>query len=630
MSIRIPRLNFFSTVLVSVVAAASSVGCDEPPTTEPPFIEPPVDPEDQTVILADVRPPPISGGTLLVTKDGSRAIASDPDRDRILVVDLNEHDVLKTIALEPGDEPGRVAEDSEGRVHVALRRGGALVTLDAQSGEQLARRSVCTAPRGVASFKGVEGGAETVLVACATGELVELEAAPTGGIVETVVVEPDLRDVVVTGDGTRAGRRILISSFRTAQVITVGPDGEVQNRSQPPQYRNPFTARSFAPTVAWKMVPTADGAAMIHQRSATVPVEIEPEQPDGYGGTQVLDCGSTIINAAVSRFDENGQTITGSNAGGLGPILLPVDIATAGPESHKVAMVAAGSDQILIGNLTDLSSYDACDDDSFTGSITQVGPEPIAADFGPVNADTGQMDLVVQIREPAGLVVLDSDTLQLEAHISLGGDPRLDSGHQLFHRNPDAPTTISCASCHPEGGDDSHTWVFTDIGARRTQSLRGDVTNTAPFHWDGDLHDMGEVMTTVFEHRMGGFPQSEERVDALKSWLAEVPNVGAPSYLDPASVARGKSIFESEAVGCATCHSGEKLTNNATVTIGKGKATQVPSLVGIRNRAPFMHDGCATTLESRFEPTCGGTEHGDVSGLSEADIADLVAYMHSL
>jgi hypothetical protein len=79
-------------------------------------------------------PPPISGGTLLVTRDGNTAVASDPDRDAIYVVDLTARSLTFTVALRPGDEPGRLAEDGAGRVHVALRGGGALVSIDRATG----------------------------------------------------------------------------------------------------------------------------------------------------------------------------------------------------------------------------------------------------------------------------------------------------------------------------------------------------------------------------------------------------------------------------------------------------------------------------------------------------------------
>src|SRR4051812_18129802 len=62
-----------------------------------------------------ISPPPISGGTLLVSRDGL-VVAADADRDAVFVVDLEQRHV-DTIALAAGDEPGRAVEDSNGRVH---------------------------------------------------------------------------------------------------------------------------------------------------------------------------------------------------------------------------------------------------------------------------------------------------------------------------------------------------------------------------------------------------------------------------------------------------------------------------------------------------------------------------------
>ena len=79
---------------------------------------------------AAVAPPAVSGGTLLVLSDKTTVAAADPDRDAVYLVDLASRAVTATIAIEPGDEPGRGREDGAGRVHVALRRGGAVVTID--------------------------------------------------------------------------------------------------------------------------------------------------------------------------------------------------------------------------------------------------------------------------------------------------------------------------------------------------------------------------------------------------------------------------------------------------------------------------------------------------------------------
>jgi hypothetical protein len=66
--------------------------------------------------------------------------------------------------------------------------------------------------------------------------------------------------------------------------------------------------------------------------------------------------------------------------------------------------------------------------------------------------------------------------------------------------------------------------------------------------------------------------------------------------------------------------------------VGTGRAYQVSSLLGVSWRAPFMHDGCATTLSERFaSPSCsGGDKHGSTSALAASELDDLVAYLESL
>jgi cytochrome c peroxidase len=64
--------------------------------------------------------------------------------------------------------------------------------------------------------------------------------------------------------------------------------------------------------------------------------------------------------------------------------------------------------------------------------------------------------------------------------------------------------------------------------------------------------------------------------------------------------------------------------------VGTGRALQVPSLLGVSHRAPFMHNGCAPTLRDRFGACGGGDRHGNTSHLSEPEINDLGAYLESL
>jgi len=56
----------------------------------------------------------------------------------------------------------------------------------------------------------------------------------------------------------------------------------------------------------------------------------------------------------------------------------------------------------------------------------------------------------------------------------------------------------------------------------------------------------------------------------------------------------------------------------------------VPSLLGLRWRAPYLHDGCAPTLRDRFGDCGGGDNHGHTSQLAPAQIDDLTAYLETL
>src|SRR5690349_6586710 len=103
-------------------------------------------PEGSEITVSAVPPPPISGGTLIITHQ-DLAVASDPDRDIVWIADIaNTHKDPIKIALHKDDEPGRLVEDGAGRVHVALRRGGKLVTIDPVAGKVTDERPVCPSP----------------------------------------------------------------------------------------------------------------------------------------------------------------------------------------------------------------------------------------------------------------------------------------------------------------------------------------------------------------------------------------------------------------------------------------------------------------------------------------------------
>jgi mono/diheme cytochrome c family protein len=588
-----------------------------------------------TTILP-TAPPAISGGTLLILPGDLTAVAADPDRDQIYIVDLGTDRVTNTIALQPGDEPGRVALDGAGRVEVALRGGGALVTLDPASGVILQRRAVCAAPRGLA----YEAKTDLIHVACADGQLVSLPAA-AGAPVRRIQLDDDLRDVVVDRD------HLLVSRFRSAEILTLDATGALVARTQLGGFRSPDTrgGQLFTPAVAWRMVGMpGGGAAMMHQRGVDDPIQRGRAGhivPGSYGrGTSPTNCDG-IVHSAVSRMKADG-TISAGPA--LADVPLPVDLAVSA-DGQQIAMVSAGNEG------TTASAFGSRVTGAHVGDIDWVTANHTAKclpDAGSTNCWrqvsgtyscgprlnlAGQLtavaflatgEIVTQSREPANLYVGDIT-------IPLTSDSRADTGHKLFHFN--AGAGLACASCHPEGGDDGRTWNFTCSGRRRTQSLQTGLRGTEPFHWDGDEKDFTQLSTDVLTGRMAGPQLMPDQASAILSWLDAQPRTKRAAPSDTAAVQRGQALFNRSIAGssCATCHAGPHLTNNQTVDVGTGGPLQVPSLVGLANHPPFMHTGCAKTLLDRFTPACGGGDmHGVTSGLAPSELADLVSYLQTL
>jgi cytochrome c553 len=560
-------------------------------------------------------PPAISGGTLVVTADGDHVVAADPDRDQIYVVSLATRTLQKTLALQVHDEPGRVAEDDAHRVHVALRRGGAIVTVDPVAGTILARRAVCPSPRGIA----LDAAGARMIVACEGGELFGVPTNPTGTPVLIARLDRDLRDVVV------AGGRIYVSRFRSAQILALTPDGTEISRRAPSVVALDANAKA---TLAWRMIapPASDPSGqpiLAHQIAGNPGGQPVSTNQGGYGGGgfDPIACDPSIVSSAISHGDApivNAPT----------QLVLPVDLASDG---LSYAVVAAGNahttqlPQVYIlstsaGNGSDSSGNSVpC---ASTQTTLTPGGEAIAIALLPAGS------VLVQSREPAQLEVLSVDGTVPSVVIGLATDSRSDTGHAIFHSNSGAG--IACASCHGEGGDDGHVWTFDQEGARRTPSLRGTLDGTAPYHWNGEMKDISMLSDAVMTGRMNGPPLDDDEKGFLQSWLFALPALPSPTGLDAAAVTRGQALFASAATGCASCHSGPRFTSSITIDVGTGDRFQVPSLVGVGARAPFLHDGCAATLTDRFGSCGGGDKHGNTSALSAGDIADLVTYLQAL
>jgi mono/diheme cytochrome c family protein len=277
-----------------------------------------------------------------------------------------------------------------------------------------------------------------------------------------------------------------------------------------------------------------------------------------------------------------------------------------------------------------VANPEACNFDSFDGG----SPTSVSVEGTPVAVASWQGRWFVQTREHAELVEIKLDSSidpSLGSTIELGGKDIVSAGSSIFHASWNG---VACASCHPEGREDGHTWLFDTSGARRTQTLSGGVMHKSPFHWRGELQTFNGLVNEVLVKRMEGGTFAGPDINEFGRWLDSIPAPPASPTGTPAQIAHGQQLFQDPSVGCAGCHTGEYFTTNQSQDVGTGAAFQVASLVGISARAPFFHDGCAATLQDRFDPAqaaCnGGDQHGHTSQLSANDVGDLIAYLETL
>jgi YVTN family beta-propeller protein len=216
--------------------------------------------------------------------------------------------------------------------------------------------------------------------------------------------------------------------------------------------------------------------------------------------------------------------------------------------------------------------------------------------------------------------------------------PSLLRGKILF--NSSATTTlakdewVSCATCHFEGGADGRTWFFRD-GIRNTPALFG-VASTLPMHWSGDLDELQDVENTIRSVQAGTglvtgdvhcSPVCDEtrlnggRSQDLDDLALFMMSLRAPRR-QVIATERGAELF---ATHCAECHPAPLYTDRRTHDVGtagvverKGNAFDTPSLRGVFDTAPYLHDGSAATIREAVE------RHTNVRGADAEEVAAFV------
>jgi cytochrome c553 len=236
------------------------------------------------------------------------------------------------------------------------------------------------------------------------------------------------------------------------------------------------------------------------------------------------------------------------------------------------------------------------------------------------------------------LTVIDTEKLKVVKHISLGGPPpdAARRGEILFNSGKMTfQGAFTCASCHPNGGADGLNWDLTRDGVgnfKNTKSLLG-VRDTAPYGWEGQSATLEDRVTgtlrTLHQHE----PTGTEVAD-LVAYLQSLPPP-KPLAKGNEEIARGKELFHGKA-RCATCHKRAGYDDGKSHDVGTRGSSDTtdlfdtPSLRGVAQTAPYLHDGRAATLEEIFTKHNPEKRHGAAHLLSKQEFDDLMWFLRSL
>ena len=220
---------------------------------------------------------------------------------------------------------------------------------------------------------------------------------------------------------------------------------------------------------------------------------------------------------------------------------------------------------------------------------------------------------------------------------------------------------VSCGTCHQQGSNNPKLYIpglsrrpgtFDTNGALfnppanngvldavRVPSLRG-AKYLAPYTHDGRFPTLREFTRNAIVNEFVGAEPSAQILDALVNYIQEIaflpnPKVAAGGRLSgEASDAarRGEAVFNKPfrrdaATSCASCHQPTSaFIDHSVHDVGTGDLVKTPTLINANFNAPYFHDG---RFDGYGQVVAYFDRYFDL-GLTEADRADLVAYLNAV
>ena len=556
---------------------------------------------------------------IALSPDGRLLVAVNPDSDSVSIVDTASSTVVAEVPIV--SEPRSVSIDSTGAVaYVAATGSDSLVAVDLAAPGVLWSVRVGDEPRGVVAA----GDNGRVYVASFGAGQVSAIDPSDQRVVGAVDMGGDPMGLALSPDGGR----LYVTDFFTGRLTvidtsTLGPTVEIASWHD----ANLSGSVVLSPSGEWAYL---------------------PQTRSQVGNTELLF--DSIVLPVVVAMDLAAGELVPRESLALDvvdrPVGRPWDAAIS-PSGNRIYVVNAASNDLSIVDLDTAKGIAHVEVQDNPEGVT-LSPNGARAYVNNTLAGT------VSVVDTASFLVVDTIDV---SDIPLEPEELL--GKQLFHTSDRTDMArdqwVSCASCHPFGLMDRRVWQLAS-GPRNTIRLAG-AGETGPITWSRERDEIqdneltirifmsgtglirdGRSVTALGEPTAGRSPDLDALAAFVKS-LSYPPNPNLDSRGRPGGQAeRGRRVFTSLGTRCLACHIPPLYTDLQAHDVGTGAAASeaagpafdTPTLRGVYQTAPYLHDGSAATLVDVFTMRNADDEHGVTSQLSDVEIDELVAYLKSL